>query len=155
MKVEARYNDQWELTADDEGYQIENPDEAGVRRFYRVDSGPYGNPVITAEPDLAFEAPSTVDYLDMHGNKAAPEERIAGIICKRAGEVIHRFSLSNNKKPDFAAENEGAVLVIGDVRWHLRALFRKDKNRIINYDAWYGEEEPDAVKIVELEDLNF
>jgi hypothetical protein len=52
-------------------------------------------------------------------------------------------------------DNEGAELVIDDVRWHLRALFRKDKNRIVNYDAWYGEEQPEAVQIVELEDLDF
>lgn len=155
MKVEATYNDQWNLTADDQSYHIENPAEDGTRRFYEVNSGSYGNPVIIAEPDLAFPAPSTVDYVDSQGNEAQPEEKIAGIICKRAAEVIHRFSLSNPKKPEFTPEQEGAELVIDDVRWHLRALFRKDKNRIVNYDAWYGEEKPDAVQLVELEDLDF
>ncbi len=155
MEVEITYNDQWKLTADGKGYNIQNPAKDGIKRFYEVNSGPYGNPVITAEPDLAFPAPSTVSYIDSQGEEAQPEEKIAGIICKKAGKVIHRFSLSNLKRPEFTTEQEGAELVINDVRWHLRALFRKDKNRIINYDAWYGEEQPDSVQIVELEDLDF
>ncbi len=155
MEVKSTYNDQWRLTADEGGYHIENPAADGTKRFYEVNSGPYGNPVITAEPDLAFPAPSTVEYVDSQKRKAEPEEKIAGIICKRAGEVIHRFSLSNPKRPEFTAEQEAAELVINDIRWHLRALFRKDKNRVINYDAWYGEDKPDAVRIVELEDLDF
>ena len=155
MKFEATYNDQWNLTSDEKGYHIANPDKEGKKRFYDLNSGPYGNPVITAEPDLAFPAPATVNYINSKGVEAKPEEKIAGIICKRAGEVIHRFSLSNPKRPEFMPEQEGAELLIEDVRWHLRALFRKDKNRIINYDAWYGEEKPDAVKLVELEDLDF
>lgn len=155
MEVKNTYNNQWHLTANDDGYHIDNPAPDGTKRFYEVNSGPYGNPVITAEPDLAFPAPSTVSYVDSKGTEAEPEEKIAGVICKRAGEIVQRFSLSNPKKPEFTAEREGAELVIDEVRWHLRALFRKDKNRVINYDAWYGEEKPDAVKIVELEDLNF
>ena len=155
MAVKAVYNDQWWLTVNDQGYHIENPAVDGTKQFYEVNSGRYGNPVITAEPDLAFPAPSTVGYVDSKGNEANPEEKIAGIICKRVGEVIHRFSLSNPKRPEFTAEQEGAELVMNEVRWHLRALFRKDKNRVINYDAWYGQEKPDAVRIVELEDLDF
>lgn len=155
MEVKATYNDQWHLAADEKGYHIVNPSDDGTKRFYEVKSGPYGNPIITAEPDLAFLAPLTVDYVDSQGKDAMPDERIAGIICKSAGKVIHRFSLSNPKRPEFTAEQEGAELLIDGVRWHLRALFRKDRNRIINHDAWYGETRPDAVRMVELEDLDF
>lgn len=155
MDFNSKYGGQWELYADGEGYRITNPDEDGIRRFYEVESGPYGNPVIIAEPDLAFPAPSTVDYVDSEGSEATPEENIAGIICKVKGAVVHRFSLSNPKRPEFSLEKEGAELVIDGVRYHLRALFRKDKNRIIGYDAWYGDEKPPAVKLVELEDLDF
>ncbi|PIQ79447.1 hypothetical protein COV81_02055 [Candidatus Peregrinibacteria bacterium CG11_big_fil_rev_8_21_14_0_20_41_10] len=155
MEVTATYNNQWHLTANDSGYNIANPGPDGTKRFYKVNSGPYGNPVITAEPDLAFQAPSTVKYIDSKGNETTPEEKIAGIICKQAGEVMHRFSLSSPKKPKYTVEQEGAELIIDGVRWHLRALFQKDKNRIINYDAWYGPDKPKAVKIVELADLDF
>ncbi|MBD3156207.1 hypothetical protein GF369_00080 [Candidatus Peregrinibacteria bacterium] len=155
MEFSKKYNDQWLLKADEEGYTIENPAEDGTRNFYAVTSGPYGNPVITAEPDLALEAPTTVTYENNNGEAAQPEEKIAGIICKKAGEVIHRFSLSSPKRPEFKIVDEGAELIIDGVRWKLRALFRKDKNRIINYDAYYGEEAPENVKLVELEDLDF
>lgn len=155
MNYSKKYNDQWLLKADEQGYTIENPDEDGTRKFYALQSGPYGNPVITAEPDLALETPTTVSYENSNGEPAHPEEKIAGIICKKAGEVIHRFSLSSPNRPEFEIIDEGAELIIEGVRWKLRALFRKDKNRIINYDAYYGEEAPDKVTLVELEDLNF
>ncbi len=155
MKVENTYNDQWKLEADDGGYHITNPGEDGQQKFYRVDSGVYGNPIITAEPDLAFDPPATAEYVDDKGNSAETEEKIAGIICKKDGEVVHRFSLSSPHRPEFSLENGGAEILIDGTRWHLRALLRKDKNRIINYDAFYGDKRPDAVKLVELEDLNF
>ena len=129
--------------------------ENGTRKFYDLKSGPYGNPVITAEPDLALDTPTTVEYENNNGEAAQPEEKIAGIICKKAGEVMHRFSLSSPKRPKFETIDEGAELIIEGVRWKLRALFRKDKNRIINYDAYYGKEAPDKVKLIELEDLDF
>ena len=154
MKVEADYGE-WRIKADEENYSITNPGEDGKDRFYMVDKGPYGNPVITAEPDLAFKAPQGVDYVDAKGDKTEPVEKIAGIICKKLGEVVHRFSLSSPNAPEYTLEEGGAELIIDGVRWHLRALFRKDKNRIINYDAWYGTVKPDSVLIVELEDLDF
>jgi hypothetical protein len=129
--------------------------ENGTRKFYDLKSGPYGNPVITAEPDLTLDSPTTVECENNNGEAAQTEEKIAGIICKKAGEVMHRFSLSSPKRPEFETIDEGAELIIEGVRWKLRALFRKDKNRIINHDAYYGEEAPDKVKLIELEDLDF
>lgn len=154
MKEVGKFG-QWSLSSDNEGYNISNIGDDGTKRFYEVVAGPYGNPVIIAEPDLAFPVPSTVDYVDSQGSKSNPTEKIAGIICKRAGEVVHRFSLSSPGKPDFVFEKEGAELVIDGVRSYLRALFRKDGNRFVNYDAFYGEEKPDSVRIVELQDLVF
>lgn len=147
--------DQWTLRADDESYSAFNLGADGKKRFYEMQMGPYGNPIIIAEPDLAFPAPTTVEYVDKHGLAADPVEKIAGVVCKRAGEVIHRFSLSNPNPKEVGFENEGAEVIIEGVRWYLRWLFSKDKKRIINYDAFYAPEKPDSVQIIELEDLDF
>ena len=41
-------------------YNISNKNTEGVKQFYEVVPGKYGNPIIIAEPDLAFEAPESV-----------------------------------------------------------------------------------------------
>jgi len=150
----AKYG-QWVLKADEAGFTYSNPAEDGTKRFFEYVSGTDNKPFTIAEPDLALNVPSVVEYVDSKGNVVTPNERIAGIICKKDGQVVHRFSLSNPNKPDFISENENSELVIDGVRWHLGALFMKDKNRIINYDAFYGDKKPDQVKIVELQDLEF
>jgi hypothetical protein len=154
MEFSRKYG-QWTLTAGDDDYSIVNLDADGGKKFYECRNGAYGNPVIEAEPDLAIFAPASVEYRNSKGGIVTPSEKIAGIICKIGDEIRERFSFSNPKKPDLAFENEGAELVIDGVRWHLRALFSKDKNRIIGYDAFYGDQKPDFVKVVELADLNF
>ena len=136
-------------------YNISNKNAEGVKQFYEVVPGKYGNPIIIAEPDLAFEAPESVDYIDAEGEKIpTPTERIAGIICKQAEKVMERFSLSSPNKPDYELEEGGASLIIAGLRWHLHTLFSKDKNRIIGFDGYYRPEKPKSVKVLELEDLN-
>ncbi|HBB02653.1 MAG: hypothetical protein US89_C0005G0066 [Candidatus Peregrinibacteria bacterium GW2011_GWF2_38_29] len=148
---------QWRLEADDVGYTITNPGADGKRDFYQLVKGPYGNPVIIAEPDRAFDAPNA-KYVDMQGNPTVPKEKIAGIICKTPdGKIVHRFSLSSAKAPRFELVNGGEQIKIAEELWYLRGIFRKDANRIIGYDAFYGTEpqESGVVPIMELQDINF
>lgn len=154
MPFIQRYGE-WTLEADDKGYHIYSEGEDGVKRFSEVTPGPYNNPIMTAEPGKALPVPDSVKYEDVNGAKIKPTEKIAGIICKKAGEVMHRFSLSSPDRPPIAFGRDTSELLVGREIWHLRVLFRKDANRTINYDAFYGEEEPEKVKIIELEDLNF
>jgi hypothetical protein len=139
----------------DNSYGAYNEGPVGEHRFYELQTGKYQNPIIVAEPERAFSAPNDLDYVDAHDDPTYPIERIAGIICKRTGEVIHRFSLSSPAAAEMIIEEDGAELVIEGVRWHLRGLFRKDANRIIGYDAFYGEEKPGEVVIKELADVDF
>lgn len=129
-------------------YEIFQKDADGKKKFYEVTPGPYGNPIITAEPDRAFDAPKGVHYIDVKGQKTEPNQKIAGIIC----EDGPRFSLSSPNAPNFKLDDDG-TLHVDDQKWHLVTLFLKDKNRIINYDAYFSKEKPQAVCIRELGDL--
>ena len=149
-----KYN-QWVLSADDKNYELKCVNEKGGNDFYTVFPGKHGEPVIVAEPDKAFECPNSLKYVNSSHKPITPTEKIAGIICKNCDKVIHRFSLSSPKKPDFEKIQNGAEIIIGGTRWHLQTLFSKDKNRIINYDAWYVPKKPAEVRILELEDLTF
>jgi len=159
MEEEARfeqiYNDQWKLLADASAYNLSFENEEGTQLFYKVVPGKYGNPMIIAEPDLAFEVPNNVDYVDMNGRKEVPLEKIAGIVCRDNNRAVHRFSLSNPNKPETLVKDGGAVLEIEDQTWYLHTLYSKDKNRIVNYDAYYSLYKPEVVQVTELADLDF
>ena len=136
-------------------YSINNTNEDGAQQYYKVVPGPHGNPIIVAEPDLAFDVPASLDYVEATGETIpTPIERIAGIICKQVGKVVERFSLSSPNKPAYELEEGGASLIIEGLRWHLHTLFSKDKNRIIGFDAFYTTTKPDEVRVMELEDLD-
>lgn len=154
-RIERQYG-QWTAFLDDESYGAYNLDEEGNRRYYETQTGKHQNPIIIAEPHLSFPAPNDLDYVDIHGDPTYPVERIAGVICKRAKEVVHRFNLTNLfNSSDVKFEKDGAELIINGVRWYLRGLFQKDKNRIFGYDGFYGEEKPGEVVIMELADVDF
>lgn len=145
---------QWTLNVEDEKYELFNPGTNGVQQFYNVTPGAYGQPVITAEPSLAFAVPEALTYVNFKGEPVVPAEKIAGIICQEAdGTAVYRFSLSSPKAPRFQIVSYG--IIIDDVSWHLCTLFSKDKNRVINYDAFYRREKCDVVRLIELADLNF
>jgi len=145
---------QWTLNVEDEKYELFNPGSNGVQQFYAVTPGAYGQPIITAEPSLAFAVPEALIYVNFKNEPVVPTEKIAGIICQEAdGTAVHRFSLSSPKAPKFQIVSYG--IIIDDVSWHLHTLFSKDKNRVVNYDAFYSRKAPEAVKLIELADLNF
>jgi len=154
MEFKKQYG-QWTLWGNDEEYGCFNEGEDGERRFYEMRMGQYENPIIVADPALAFSVPSGVECVDANGEPAKPVEKIAGVICKVANRVIHRFNLTNLFASDVRIEEEGAVLVIQGVRWYLKGLFQKDANRVIGYDGFYYLNKPEAVTVKELADVDF
>lgn len=144
---------QWTLEVDEAAgaYKIFNPGEDGKRKFYAVEQGKYGQPLIYADPDHAFDAPPNLTYVNAAGEKAQPTEKIAGIVCKDGP----RFSLTNaaSKGISVVQNNDGSIMIDGAV-WYLVTLFQKDKNRVIGYDAYFSKEKPEHVRIMELGDLD-
>jgi hypothetical protein len=152
MSETTKQYDQWKVTLGEDDYHAENIGPDGTRQFYAMQKGPYGNPIIIAEPDRAFPAPKDVNYVDANGDPTEPEENIAGIVC--AGGP--RFSLSSAQAPEFEQDPDGTLRIkdgIEETRWHLSTLFRKDANRIIGYDGFYSKDKPENVRILELGDL--
>lgn len=148
---------QWTIEGDDDpnskdfGYGIFNRGPNGKRRFYKVVPGKYGQPIIVAEPDLAFKVPKNLVYVNTDGEIIRPEEKIAGIICQNGP----RLSLSNAKKQDIVIKvNDDSSIQVGEKKWWLSTLFQKDKNRFRNYDAYCVKEKPKFVKLFELGDLD-
>ena len=130
LLFERQYG-QWTVRCRDDGYEIFNPATDGTRLYYVCESGAYGNPV------------------SLNG-------KISGVICQGppGQPAVHRFSFSNPNAPQCTLHADGSIEIDG-VRWHLIALFQKDKNRIKNYDAFYDLQPRGVVKVVELGDLQF
>lgn len=148
--MEFKYG-QWTLTADGEGYKFVNIGEDGGERFYRVEPGKYGQPLIIAEPTLAFDAPNGLNYVNHVDEATNPVEKIAGIICQNGP----RFSLSNAQKQGIVVSvNADGSIQIGSETWWLATLFSKDKYRIVGYDAYLVREKPERVRVIELGDLD-
>lgn len=142
---------QWTLMVENDEYEIVNLDSNRKQQYYKVVSGEYGQPIIVAEPDLAFAVPTELRYVNKYGGTVAPTEKIAGIICKDGP----RFSLTNakNKGVVIKANDDGSIQV-GDEVWWISTLFSKDKNRIVGYDAFLIRERPNVVMVRELGDLD-
>jgi hypothetical protein len=145
----------WTLEASDEDYTFFNDNgPGGTLAFYQIKMGPYGNPILIAEPHLAFEAPAGLTYVDFKGEPVILKEKIAGIICQEeSGVARYRFSLSSPEAPKFEKTEYG--ISIDGVEWYLRRLFSKDKGRIVGYDAFLSQIRPAQVVWLELADLNF
>ena len=154
LLFERQYG-QWTVRCRDDGYEIFNPATDGTRLYYVCESGAYGNPVLTPEPDKALDPPAT-RYVDVRGNPVSLNGKISGVICQGppGQPAVHRFSFSNPNAPQCTLHADGSIEIDG-VRWHLIALFQKDKNRIKNYDAFYDLQPRGVVKVVELGDLQF
>ncbi len=164
QEFEAKFN-QWRTVIEQDRYELSNPDETGeIRRFYSMANGIYGEPLITAEPDLAFALPPAVSFVNAKGKAIdQPSMKISGIICQSKAEVgdgeeaqvvvDHRVSLSNKGTRTIEQTEDG--LIINGERWYLKTLFSKDGNRIKNYDAYYVKTKPESVQFLELQDINF
>jgi len=153
--------EQWQIQVSggqgNNSYQIVNVGPGGTLQFYRAFSGKYGEPLLEPEPDLAVPPPSGCTYINGAGEEITPDQKISGLICRGAdGKVSLRVSLTNakNKGIKWSLEDDGRVIIDGQV-FFLYALVVKDKNRIRNYDAFFGPTPPEdqIVKVLELEDL--
>lgn len=144
---------QWTLTANeaDEKYNICNLGPNGEKQFYEIVNGKYGEPIIVAEPEYAFDPPASLMYLDAKFEPTKPDQKIAGIVC----QFGPRLSLTNAKKQGVVikANGDGSIQV-GDEQWWVATLFLKDKNRIRNYDAFCVRVKPNYIRILELGDIN-
>ncbi|MFA6475387.1 MAG: hypothetical protein WCV88_04280 [Patescibacteria group bacterium] len=142
---------QWLLRVYTDRYEILNLSATGVKRFYAVIMGKYGQPILVADPDLAFDVPTCFQYVNINGDPVNPTEKIAGIICKDGP----RFSLTSAlDKGVVVKPNSNGSIQVGDETWYPATFFSKDKNRIIGYDAFLVKERREIVRILELGDLD-
>jgi len=133
-------------------YKLDPNGENGEKQFYEVVPGKYGEPIIVAEPTLAFDPPANPLYVNAKWGEAKPDQKIAGIICQDGP----RFSLTNAKSKGVAVKvNEDGSIQVGEGKWWLVTLFLKDKNRFRGYDAYCVREQPGNVRILELGDIDF
>ncbi len=116
MKAEIEIK-QWTLgvASDGQSWTAENPDpETGEPRFYAVESGEYGQPLVKKEPSLARELPSASQFVTctiaenlqtaLADHSPAVPPKVCGIYLKlpvfQAGQLVnaitvYRCSLSN------------------------------------------------------------
>lgn len=149
---------QWTVDVD-EGtgkYNIYNPGDNNEKRFYEIVAGKYGQPIIVAEPELAFDPPANLLYVNVNGENMKPDQKIAGIVCKNGP----RLSLSNAKinGVEISVTGDNSSLWVDGQKYYIKTLFVKDKNRVIGYDAFCvsADEQayPTLVRVLELGDLD-
>lgn len=155
-KMKAFKFKQWTVTVNeaDGKYNICNLGPDGKKQFYEIVVGEYGQPIIVAEPEYAFDTPPNLRYINAKGEHVRPDQMIAGVICQDG----QRFSLTNakNKGLEVKVNGDGSIQV-NEEKWWLKTLFLKDKNRFRGYDAFCVREQPMGgveVRILELGDLN-
>ena len=145
---------QWTVDVNDTTgeYRICNLGPNGEKQYYEVVAGKYGEPIIVAEPDLAFYTPTNLLYVKAKGEgMSAPDQKIAGIICQDGP----RFSLTNAKSKGVVIKtNDDGSVQVGEEKWWLTTLFLKDKNRFRGYDAYCVRQQPENVRVLELGDID-
>ncbi len=161
---------QWRYEIRKEGFKAWNPggkevtpDAKMVEFFYTVYSGIYGQPLLTAEASLAFDAPSGLTYVNAANEPVTITEKISGIVLKEDdGTIVRRFSLSTKDAPPFKVTNDGIIIyviedgkVVREEEWFIAGLFIKDKNRTKNYDAFLVRKPRNVVRVMELAELIF
>lgn len=147
---------QWKIQVSPDGnYAIVNEGENGKKDFYQIVSGQYGQPLIVAEPDRAVVVPQNIQYVDTKGSIVVPDQKIAGFIIRDANkQIVMRVSLTNAEKKGILWElDDVGVLKIAEQKYCMQCLVIKDKNRLTNYDAFFGPESVSSIKVLELEDL--
>ena len=144
-----------------EGYKLTNPGPGPDTklRFYTVENGVYGQPLVYADPELAIELPKGLTYVTPRGDEVKPTEKLAGfIITELDGSVSYRYSLTNATSKGGVSygfdPDDNSFKVDGKTYW-VHTLFSKDKNRVINYDAFCTPVKTTRVSMIELADLRF
>lgn len=142
------------------------PAEGGEqpKRFYQMENGQYGEPLIRPEPSYGLDIPKNLVIRKKDqvlgwdaGEVFHPVQNLTGVICKDAdGKVVARASLSklNQQGATFGFQPDGSFLLNGE-NWWLKTLLDKDKNRIVGgLDGYFRKEKPAYVAYAELEDLD-
>jgi len=144
----------WKLEIDEVRgkWSISNPGPNDEKQLYEVVPGAQGEPIINAEPDLAFDAPANLRYINVRREEIKPDQKISGIVCHNGP----RGSLTNLKKLGHTVErNQDGSLQIGGEKWWIITLFLKDKDCFRGYDAFCAREPLDeVVSILEFCDLD-
>lgn len=138
--------------------------EVEIERYYRAESGQYGQPLLRQEPSLGLDIPKhlVVREKAVGGNwEMAPvmlvADKLVGIIVRdENGKVVERASLTNlaNKGGKFNFEPDGSFNLNGAKLW-LEVLHSPDKNRLIGLVGYFSAKKPSCVKHLEMEDLVF
>lgn len=137
--------------------KIFNPTEDKQEKFFNIDTAgnPYGAPKCFQEPSLGVsfkEAGVKVDrkIVEVDG------KIVGALVLGVDGKIEERFSWSNVvfvNGGDFDISLEGELIVNGESKGYLRALFLPDKNRFEGYVGIFSLEKVEKVKILEMEDL--
>lgn len=137
-------------------YRICNFGSNGEKQFCEVVPGKYGEPIIVAEPDLAFPPPTNLRYVNADGDNVKPDQLIASIILAGDHEGGPRILLTNAKLMGVVIKvnEEDGSLHVGGEKWWIVTLFLKDENHFRGYDAFCAREQPEKVRVLELCDLN-
>ncbi|WP_436023657.1 hypothetical protein [Trinickia sp. LjRoot230] len=128
-------------------FRVVNLDETGRRRFYEVQSGKFGEPIVVPEPEKALPVPANVKYVHGRtGDAVTLPEKIAGIILRNEkGFTVGRFSLTNAERQgtQLSLDNSGRLEVDGKT-FFLQSILMPDANRVRNYDAYFGPTRPES-----------
>jgi len=120
-----------------------NTDKDGVKLFYEMTTGPYMNPVILKEPDLAFE---------LLENIGDGKQKLAGIKTDDG----QRFSISNakSKKISLKWNKNEMSLEINNIKYWLQFLYEPDKAIFINYIGYFSKKKrTNDVKVYEMAEV--
>ncbi len=131
-------------------YNIYNYGSNGERQSHEVVPGKQGEPIIVAEPDLAFDPPVNLRYVNARGEEVRPNQKIASIICKDGP----RLSLTDAKLKGIKIKvNDDGSVQVGEDKWWISTLFLKDKNLFRNYDAVCYREPMGDIDILDIGDI--
>lgn len=122
---------------------------AGVKFFeYTTCGNPYGAGMIRQEPTLGL--PCRQCGVEADG------QIVGAIVLDTSGKVAGRFSWSNLqyvRRLSFSIDHQGELRVNGASQGYLALLFLPDKNRMEGYVGVFVPVKPEAVKVVEMEEL--
>lgn len=125
-------------------------DDENQQKFFRYSTigNPYGAGMVEQEPTLGLTC--RFCGVDIDG-------LIIGAIVMKEDKVSDRYSWSNlvlNQKKSFRITMEGELIVDGQSKGYLQAIFVADKNRIKGFVGVFTPEKPKGkVRVLEMENI--
>ena len=126
-------------------------DDENQLKFFRYTTidNPYGAGMIDQEPTLGVTCQSCGVNI--------PGLIVGALITNESGdEVAERYSWSNlvlNQNKNFRITLEGEVIIDGQRKGYLRALFLADKRRMKGFVGIFSPEKPENVQVFDMEKL--